>query len=165
MYYMKELFYFLSVIFILILAYIAYQDWKNKLIYLWSFYLLNFFWLVWYFYIWGYGKYILWVYFLLIIFLDILEYFDKKPSFISEDWMIAWTGVYDYWIYLFIISLFIDFLPKNFMYFYVSFSVSILFWFFIAYFFTKKRYDKHIPLFVYGFFIIWCMILSIVLFK
>ena len=162
---MKELFYFLSIVLILFLAYVAYQDWKNKLIYLWSFYLLNIIWLAWFFSIDGYWKYIMWLYLFIIFILDILEYFWKLPSFISEDWMIGGTWIYDYWIYLFIISVFIDFLPSNFLTYYIVFTISIIFWAWLAYFLTKKRYAKNIPLFIYAFFIILFMIVSIVIFR
>ena len=163
---MKELYYFLSICFILILAYIAYQDWKSKLIYLWSFYLLNIVGLFFLFYIDGwYAKYLMLAYFLWIIFLDILDYFDKLPKFISDDWMIGQTWIYDYWIYLFILVLFIDFLPNSFLFFYIWFSLSIILWCLIAWLITKKRYAKHIPLFFYSFFIILFMLITIFIFQ
>jgi len=162
---MEELFYFLSILLLLFLWYIAYQDYKTKLIHLWSFYLLNIIWLTWFFLVDGYGKYIMLWYFIIIFFLDILEYFRKLPSFISEDWMIGGTWVYDYWIYLFIISVFVDFLPSNFILYYIIFTISIIVWLLLAYFLTKKRYDKHIPLFVYWFFIIFFIIFFIFIFR
>jgi hypothetical protein len=159
---MKELYYFLSLLFLIVLWYIAWQDWKSKLIAVWSFYLLNIAWLVWLFFVdvW-YAKYIMWIYFLWIIVLEFIDYLWKLPKCITKDWMIWWTGIYDYWLYLFIIVLFIDYLPNNFLWFYIWFTLSLAGWALIAYLLTKKRYDKHIPLFVYWFFILLWMIITI----
>ena len=163
---MTELFYFLSFVFLIILAYIAYKDYQTKLISLWSFYLLNFVWLVWlYFFDDGFAKYLILVYFLMIFLLDFLEMFDKLPDFISSDWMIGQTWIYDYWIYFFIVVLFIDFLPNNFLYYYIWFTLSLILWALLAYLLTKKRYKKHIPLFSYAFFIILFMIITIFILK
>lgn len=163
---MKELYYFLSILFYIFLWYIAYQDYKTKLIFLWSFYILNVLWIFYVFFnnFW-YEKYLLVVYFILIFLLDILDYFWKLPKFISKNWMIWWTWIYDYWIYLFILVFFIHFLHINFFSYYIWFTISIILWVFISYFLTKKRYKKHIPLFVYGFFIISFMSLTIFILK
>jgi len=157
---MVELYYSLSLLLIVVLSVVAWQDWRSKLIYLWSFYLLNIVSLVWlYFFVDSFFKYILFLYFVCIIFLDILDYFWKRPSFITQDWMLGNTWIYDYWLYLFIIVLFVNFIPENFIYFYISFTLSLIWGALFAWLLTKKRYAKHIPLFVYWFFIILFMLI------
>ena len=159
---MKELFFLLSTIFMLVLWYVAYQDWRKKLIYLWSFYLLNIVGLVWLFFIdFWYAKYLLVLYLFLILILEILDYIWKRPHFITEDWMIGQTWVYDYWLYLFIIVLFIDYIPENFLKYYIWFWISLVWGSLLAYFLVKKKYNKHIPFFVFWFFILAFMLTSI----
>jgi len=149
-------------LFLIVLGYIAWSDYKTKLISLWSFYLLNFIGLTWFYFFWNSFSFVLMLVYLIIIFLlDILDCFWKLPKFITEDWMIGQTWIYDYWIYLFIISLFVSYLSKNFLYYYLGFSFAIIVWVWIAYFLTKKRYTKHIPLFTYAFFIVFLMFLVI----
>jgi len=163
---MKELFFSLSII--IILWYIAYKDFKDKNIYLWSFYLLNIISILFLFFIDNHIlKYLMVIYFLWIIFLDIIETYWKLPNFISKDWMINNTWIYDYWIYIFIFILFIDFwiFWNNFMWYYIGFSLSIIVWSLIAFFITKKKYKKQIPLFVYWFFIISFMLITIFILK
>jgi len=161
---MKELFFLLSSVFLLVLWYVAYCDWKNKLIYLWSFYLLNIVTIIWLFYLdESVFKYIMLLYLLAIFILDILEYIWKLPKFIWEWWMIGDTWIYDYWFYLFLVTLFIDFLKLDFMKFYIWFTVSLLVGGMIAFLLTKQKYKKHIPLFVYAFFIILWMLITIYL--
>ncbi len=163
---MKELYCSLSLLFLLILWYVAWQDRKSKLISIWSFYLLNVFWIIWlYFFDFWYAKYLMFLYLFWIFCLDIVDYLWKLPKFISKDWMIWWTWIYDYWLYLFIITLFVDFLSYNFLWFYIWFTLSLILWSFIAWLITKKRYAKHIPLFVYWFFILFWMISTIFILK
>ncbi len=161
---MKELFFLLSGLFLLVLWYVAYCDWKSKLIYLWSFYLLNIVTVAWLFFLdAGIFKYVMLLYLLAILTLDILEYIWKLPKFINEGWMIGETWIYDYWFYLFLITLFVDFLKLDFMGFYIWFTLSLLLWWLIGFLITKQKYKKHIPLFVYAFFIILWMLLTIYL--
>jgi len=156
---MTELYYFLSILFLFMLWYVAYEDWKNKFIHLWSFYLLNVLGLVWLFIVdkWV-GKWILVLYFVLLVIFEILELGWKRPSFLSKERMIGNTWFYDYWFYLFVIALFIDFLPIDFIEFYLGFTGAIVIGGSIGYLITKKRYDKAIPLYVYAFFILFWMI-------
>jgi len=162
---MIELFCFFSIFFIFVLGYIAWLDYKIKLVNLWMFYLINILWLVWLYFFWNIFSFVLMaIYLIVIFFLDILDYIWKLPKFITNDWMIGDTGVYDYWIYLFIISLFISYLLKDFFYYYIWFSFAIVIWICISYFLTRKKYSKHIPLFTYAFFIIFFMFLVICLY-
>ena len=157
---------FLSLFFVCCLACVAYQDWKNKYITLWSFYLLNLLALFFLFTVDdSLGKYWMLVYFVVLVIFDLLELLGKRPKFLNDDWMIGNTGFYDYWFYLFLIVLFVDFMFKNFISYYIGFSLSILLGGLIAYFLTKKRYSKSIPLFVYAFFILSGCIAVICLLK
>ena len=156
---MIELYCFLSLVFLMILWYVAWEDWKNKLISLRSFYLLNILGLVWLFFVdkWV-GKWLLIVYFVLMVIFEILELLNKRPRFLSKERMIGNTGFFDYWFYLFVIALFVDFLPIGFMRFYLWFTGAIIVGGLLGYLVTKKRYDKAIPLYVYAFFILVGMI-------
>lgn len=159
---MKELFFFLSLI--SILWFIAYKDYKDKNIYLWSFYILNIISILFLFYFdKHFLKYLMLFYFIIIIFLDILEIYWKLPSFITKDWMINNTWIYDYWIYIFIFILFIDFwiFWDNFIWYYIWFTLSLILWSLIWFLISKKKYKKQIPLFVYWFFIISFMLIII----
>ena len=163
---MQELYFSLSFLFLLILGWIAYEDYKTKLIPMWLFYLLNIFSLVWIYFFWNKTFLIIMVvYFIILVVFEVLDYLKKRPKFLSEDWMIWDTGFYDYWFYLFLIWIFIAYLSKNFVYVYLFFSLSIIIGFLIGYFLTKKKYSKWVPLFVYAFFIILFLLIFIYLLR
>lgn len=159
-FYMQELYYLLSILFIIFLWIVAFQDYKNKLIYLRSFYLLNIVSIIYFFYIdksWVF-KFILLTYFFFLITLDILELFWKQPKWLNSEWMIWNTGIYDYWFYIVLIISFIDFWLSNFKN-YIFFTLITIVWWLIWYLLTKKKYKDQIPLYVYAFFIIsWLII-------
>ena len=157
---MQELFYLLSILFITSLWLVALQDYKNKLIYLRSFYLLNIVSIAYFFTIDKNGllKFLLIGYFFIIIILDILEYLWKQPKWLNKDRMIGNTGIYDYWFYIVLLIFFIDFWIRS-LQNYIMFTIIVMLWWIISYLLTKKKYKDQIPLYVYAFFIIsWLVI-------
>lgn len=163
-FYMLELSYLLSWLFILGLLVIAVQDYKNKLIYLWSFYLLNIISLAYFFYISqeGIWKWLIIIYFISIITLDFLEIIWKQPKWLNKNRMINNTGIYDYWVYITIIAFFIDFGIKSF-YDYLAFTIITIIGWILWFLITAKKYKKQIPLYVYAFFVLSWFIIYLLL--
>lgn len=104
----QELIYYTFIaIYILISLHVLYQDLISKYILVWSFYIFIIMSTIYYYITFDS---IIWVtimslYILTIFILDIIEYFKWPIEAIWENWMFMWSGIYDYFLYIYIWAL------------------------------------------------------------
>lgn len=95
--------------------YILQEDLETKFISIVPFYIFVISSIVYYKIAYGYisGMLILSLYLGIILSLDIREYFKGPLESIGKNWMFLWSGIYDYFLYIFISALFISEIFQN----------------------------------------------------
>lgn len=140
------IYYSFIAIYIVILIHVLYQDLISKYILVWSFYLFIIFSTIYYYLeyssiIW---TSILGLYILIVLILDIIEYFYGTIKAIWENWMFMWTWIFDYFLYIFIWNIIITEIIQwlwnitPIIIIFTSFLSTVFFWLILLYIHNSK---------------------------
>ena len=130
------IYYSFIAIYIVILIHVLYQDLISKYILVWSFYLFIisstiYYYLQYWSIIW---TSILALYILIVLILDLIEYFKWPIESIWENWIFLWTWIFDYFLYIFIWNIIITEMIQwlwnitPIINIFSSFLLTVLFW-------------------------------------